>query len=290
MAKSYQLAFEKKQQEFYIKKNFEVAKNCNSRFNSNNTNMVGRFLNTVISLVNKHSFLPEFVVIVLDDDVIEFLKANELSFGDNVTGISTIFGTVFEYLAKEIDQVFTARYMSLPPKLQLVQLQVYWVSCPLHVSKNDRVLRVKWNLVMESTLKQYQRMHMIKLKNIWDDVDSTLVVKNNFTCDGLDRYWSAVDAAVEFNVHKHRDFLVVDDYNKLMATRKPKGRPNKWARAPKRRVEDKEEQQLVVDEIQKFFIKRKEQCFHHSDKYHWSSTKPTPNEGRLCYHAFNIIN
>ena len=52
--------------------------------------------------------------------------------------------------------------------------------------------------------------------------DLSLVINNGFTCDGLDSYWEALDAAFVFNVTKHREFLVIDKYNSLMHTRKMK--------------------------------------------------------------------
>ena len=94
MAKSYRLAFEtKKARDFFIKNNFEINKGCNSRFSSNNTNFVGRLVNTVVSTVNAHAFLPQYTVFVLDDDIIEFVKGESCRWHRNLTSIRNCGGT-----------------------------------------------------------------------------------------------------------------------------------------------------------------------------------------------------
>ena len=205
-----------------MKNNFEINKGCNSRFSSNNTNFVGRLVNTVVSTVNTHKFLPRYAVFVLDGDIIDFVKGDNLSLVDR-PGISELFGTVVEHIAKEVSSIFKERRNLLPVKCKdETPTQIYWMACPTHVLRPDNEIWHKFNLVLESVVKLEENMRVAKMKDVWDPQDTTLVVNHNFTCDGLDAYWMAVDASIEFNIQKHREYLIFSRYNALMGVGKEK--------------------------------------------------------------------
>ena len=135
MAKSYREHFEKiDADQFFMKKNYEVKKNCNSRYSSNNTNLLSRFVNSVISLINANGALPAFLVVVLDNDIVEFLNYNN-------TGVSALTGKWLEYIVQEVDKALRARRKQLPPKLQSQLTQCYWVDCMQHKNFNDGKVR-----------------------------------------------------------------------------------------------------------------------------------------------------
>ena len=214
MAKSYQQAFELVQGNYYIKQNFQITKNCNSRFTSNNTNLVSHLLNSIISTLNNENYMPEYALIVLDVDIVEALQYTG-------PGFATVVGKVLDYLASKIFNSFADCKMKLPEKLQPVTpTQIYWVACPTHFNFSDNEVRNKFSFTLDSVLKQYKQMRAVKLVEVWDKADANLVVNNRITCDGLHCYWAAVDAAIRYNVLKHREFVINDRYNTLTKARK----------------------------------------------------------------------
>ena len=284
MAKSYRLAFElKKAQSFFIKNNFEISKGCNSRFSSSNTNFVGRLVNTVVSTVNKHKFLPKYAIFILDGDIIEFVKGDNLSLADR-TSISELFGTVVEHIMKEVGSIFKECRNLLPVKCKdETPTQIYWMACPTHVLRSDNEIQRKFNLVLESVVKLEENMRVAKMKDVWDPQDTTLVVNHNFTCDGLDTYWKAVDASIEFNIQKHREYLIFSRYNAFMGLCKEKStvkknthdnnRARDSVREDKfRRLEDSrkvEQRRGNLQDIPDFFHRHREAgC---TDRFRWSN-------------------
>ena len=58
----------------FIKSMFEHKIWCNSKFNCKTDNMILGIYNTVASALNNNDFLPKYILIVLDDDLITYLR------------------------------------------------------------------------------------------------------------------------------------------------------------------------------------------------------------------------
>ena len=56
-----------------MKENFEVVPYGSNSYNDNNQNAVSRITNSLIQALNSKYYLPEFLLIFLDDDLIEHL-------------------------------------------------------------------------------------------------------------------------------------------------------------------------------------------------------------------------
>ena len=104
--------FKKAGPDFYLQENFEVIPFCSSHFSDKNVNAVSRILNSFITAVNMKTLLPSYLLIVLDNDLIEFMQYKKY-------GVSSLCGTWIEYLAKEIVTVIDKRNNSLPVSSQL---------------------------------------------------------------------------------------------------------------------------------------------------------------------------
>ena len=94
MAKSFREHFDMAGDDFFIKKKFDVLPFCGNRFSSNNTNMLSRLQNSMHNLIKEHVKLPKYIIILLDNDLIEFADFDDY-------GIMTILGEWVEYLVKE---------------------------------------------------------------------------------------------------------------------------------------------------------------------------------------------
>ena len=119
--KHFKQVEEKAKGTFYSMKKFEVTAFCNSRFASCNTNFLARVQNALTAALNNHSWLPKYFTIVLDD-MVKYLDYDTV-------GVSTMYGTWLQWLAREVDGQITTRYEKLPLKVKS-DFYVYWVTAP----------------------------------------------------------------------------------------------------------------------------------------------------------------
>ena len=190
-------------QPFFIKSHFEFDHFCNSRFNSATKNILVRLQNTFASAVNKNSLLPKYIAVVLDEDIIDYL-------GYQDTGMSQIIGGMLHWILKQFKEIIQKRKDQLPVKSKRdTEPCVYWCLAPLHVNFSDKKneARKKWNFCLESLLKGHSDMRVIKLKEVWNFNDKSLIAMNRFTDTGFYTYWRAVDPALKFNILRHELFL-----------------------------------------------------------------------------------
>ena len=177
--------------EWFVKDNFEIYPFCSSKFSSKNINCLSRLQITVANGINMHAALPEVMVFVLDDNLIQYL-------GYKKWGVASFYGPWIEWLLEEVNKLIESKWKQLPTKMKLSKPQVYWVELPDHSNFDhvNRDARVKFNNCLLSVVKRYDNMRMICLKEGWSKMDSALVVNNHFTADGLSVYWRSIDWAV----------------------------------------------------------------------------------------------
>ena len=204
MASSYRPYFETipVQKKYFIKTNFEYRPFCNSRYNSNDANVLTRICNTFIQALNEHAKLPKFLVIMLDADLIKYITFNGM-------GVSTIYGEWISWLLKELKSAIDTTKSQLPVKAKRDNYPVlYWVNAAIHPFFPDNNLHQKFNLCLESIIKQEPSMHVVKFKNHWSQDDNSLVNHVGTISEiRKNEYWRAVDTTIEFNVLKQEAFL-----------------------------------------------------------------------------------
>ena len=201
-AKTYRLNFKKnlKPEDSFVKTGFEFKDYCNSRYEGINENMLSRIQCATGRAINANDYLPEFMVFVLDDELIQYLDyVNQ--------GVPELLGSWVEWLFKEVSDLVNDKIDFLPEKAKREDEPcIYWVAAPLHknLPTTNNELRVKLNLVLHSTAKQYDRIRIIKLKENWDFHNGNLVnpINGQFTSDGLAAYWRAIDSSIEFNYNR----------------------------------------------------------------------------------------
>ena len=205
-AKSYRAHFKKRDDQVaqhYIKANYDSIAFCNSRFASKNTNMISRLQNTFAHGLNhcKNGFLPLYVIVVLDDDMITYLNYQH-------DGAATLLGSWIEWLVKQFNGLLQERIQQLPSRCVKFDTFFYWVSAPLHnnFSKECNNLRVKFNLSLDSVIRTQTNMRVVRMKN-WNAKDSNLVVQDHFTELGMSTYWDAIDATFQYNEVRRQSFL-----------------------------------------------------------------------------------
>ena len=110
---------------------------------------------------------------------------------------------------KVISEVLQKKREKLPIKAARVSwLQIYWVQAATHCRFTDNELRKKFNLCLESVVRQSSNMRVIKFNDHWPLIDDTLVYNSGIISEsGKEAYWRAFDSSVEFNILKREQFL-----------------------------------------------------------------------------------
>ena len=141
------------------------------------------------------------MVYILDDDLIQFLDFFN-------QGNACLYGGMLEVLLKQIQALVMQRKSQLPKKaVRNDYPMIYWVIAPAHKKFLYHDARTKFNLCLESVVKGYPNMRVVKMKEIWDYHRDDLVENNSIALVGLSIYWKSVDAAIRFNVEKREAIL-----------------------------------------------------------------------------------
>ena len=195
--------------------NFDSVAHCNSKYDSSERNILLRLNYALVNAMKKEAKLPQFIVMVLDDDIINYARYDECD------GMSTILGEYLDSLVQNVhDLINTRKSQQLPAKVTKLEYpMVYWIAAPHHKNFCDGEARTKFNLCLESVLKLYDNMRIARIKEVWDFKDLSIVDEdtNCLTPEGILTYWKAVDAALKFNITKFREFLIRKNFNELNA-------------------------------------------------------------------------
>ena len=238
VSKTYRQHVKRNAKDFFIKENFDVYPFCNSRNNCANRNLIACMQGTFIDAVNEKGKLPRYIVIVLDSDLIEF-------FDYESCGVASAYGKLLQYLVSAVSLACSEIKKVLSKKATRDDYPcIYWAATPHHKYFDDNSLHTKFNYCLESVVKLYPNMCVIKMKEIWDFENPDLVCNVRFTSQGFDVYWQSIDSAIRFNVMKHEQFLC--------------------------RRGDKKEKSVSTpphhDKMHDFFKRNQ-----HIDRFHWSS-------------------
>ena len=242
-------------------KNFEVSAYCGSRYECNNANMISRILNSITNAINKNKLLPKYILVVLDNDLIQFL-------GYDKFGMVTMLGTWLEHLIESLINMCQEHKGMLPTKaIKHSYPMIYWMSCPHHKLFVNNGAQSKYNSCLEASMKGRSNIRMIKFKQIWDYENGHLVFDGTgaLTSYGISKYWRSVDAAFHYNIKCHELFILKERKAELQAEIDQEN--------------PKPAKQPTFDRMKHFFKKHKGQ-----DPFHWTRKDgkrrklPTPNK------------
>ena len=252
VAKSFRNHYKKcspRTHQHFIKEFYDYLPVCSSRFSSPNTNMLARLQNVITNGFNakacKEGQLPRYIIVVLDDDLISHLEYRHSD------GLATLLGTWVTWLVDEIQACITACIGSLPKKCTKFKPFLYWVTVPTHqyFSKECNALRIKFNLSLESVVKQQHNMRIVELKEFWNSKDSLLVMNDRITEFGMTAYWNAVDATFKYNAVRHEQFIAKHSSNNHRSLENSSG-----INSPKQEVYGRDRHD---DPMKKFFKRNK---------------------------------
>ena len=250
VAETFRPCFLKQHKNFFIRENFDISVFCGSKYCDKNQNTLSRLQITMAKAINDSVVLPEFIVVVIDKDLIEFLKYEN-------SGVSTMYGEWLEWLLKSFNDMIELRKQQLPTKCKPFEgTQTYWLHLPQHKNfeSNSYTARSKFNLCLESIVKLYSNMRTIKLKYNWFCNDNISVMHNRYTAEGKINFWTALDSTLRFNIQKKREFMAKELVKSAISEKKT---PNKACNP---------------EEITSFFGKKRK------NKFYWS--KDTVDEDK----------
>ena len=146
-----------------MKDGFDVIPFCNSRYASNDTNMLSRIQNSFARGVNERVKLPKYVVVILDNDLIDYVSA-EAGTGN----MATFLGEWIEYLMNNLLELCQLQRKSLPKKTIRDEYPlIYWVAAPHHKNFHDNGARTKLNNCLDSIVKTKLGIRLIKMKEFF---------------------------------------------------------------------------------------------------------------------------
>ena len=191
----------------YSKDQFNITAFMTDKLLSNNANMLSRLQNCLAKAIQGEVLLPKLIVVVLDDDLINFFDYPD-------TGISKSLGKLIDHLMKEFNKLVAIQKEFLPKRARKPSYpSIIWIEAPLHNNFANNAERVKFNRELNNVVRFHEHSYVLKLKKIWDPSDTSLYAAeySRYTNEGLTSYWIAVDYTIKF-----MDTIL------LKKTRKPK--------------------------------------------------------------------
>ena len=119
---------------------------------------VSHLLNSVINTINAQEFLPKYLIIIPDKDIVDFINYTQ-------RGISQIIGTILDWLIKQIDQTMERKRLlmweSNPGSVEDEEPAIIWVKMLDRPSTKLHILHEKFNKIMEDIIRNKSNTYVI---------------------------------------------------------------------------------------------------------------------------------
>ena len=174
--------------------NYEIKLFHATRYTSHIRNMIARLVNTFANAVNEEKLLPRAVVIVLEDDLINYVNIHTF-------GMSMVFGKILHYIFSEFNKIITAKKDILKPKSRRnCYSELLWINPPFNKDFSNNPQHSKFGKALNTTASIYADNWSLQLKRIWDTQSQDLFIPGarRFSSKGLMTYWMVVDRTIRF--------------------------------------------------------------------------------------------
>ena len=144
VAETFRKNYKKSTAGFFIKDHFKVTPYCSSKYSDKNPNCLSRIVNSFTQALNAKFYLPDFIIVFLDNDLIEYLGYKRFA----------VACPWIEYLAQFFVESLDIRRKVLPTKAKLKEkTQVYWVEAANHENFDyiDQQVRETYNNCIDAT-------------------------------------------------------------------------------------------------------------------------------------------
>ena len=161
--------------------------------------------------LNSKTYLPAYVVVFLDDDLIDYLGYTKFK-------VASMLGAWLEFLAKELNDLLLCKQKQMPIRaLATNDIQIYWIEAATHNNfafEMNQMYSV-FTACVDTVVKEYDNMRLLKIREFWNKSDEELVFNNKFTKTGLLTYWKVMDATFRFNILKRREYLIRVNFRQI---------------------------------------------------------------------------
>ena len=151
--------------------------------------------NSIIDAINRRPRLPKYIIMVPDRDLIE--AANFFSFG-----VTKVFGTTVNWLARQIERLIEARREELckkcPGSIHANETRMIWVKMiprpqvpPMTHKYKVQVLRGKFNIVIDSLNKWRKNTYILEVSSL--DMQQNFTLVGSLNADGKKQFWKELD-------------------------------------------------------------------------------------------------
>ena len=230
---------------------YEVSHYFNRSFNSLDRNILSRLRSLFPQGIKEHPLLPKFIVVVLDDDLLQCFKAERSGYIAQKQMEKAI-----HWLMTEFGRLVEAQQDYLPKRgIRVDYPHFIWIEPPTHNNFRNNALRELFAAALEKETLLFPRVSAVPLKKVWEfnRMSFFLKAENRFSFEGIAAYWEAVDKAV-----RYADTILIKKLKK------------KLSHYPTAPTQGKNEHSGHSNHKQN----------HRHNKYHWSSTSSSERRHR----------
>ena len=186
----------------YIRQNYNIVGKSSNKYTSNNPNLISRVQCQLVRAIHDEIKLPKYIVMVMDDDIVDIFRDTPELVTD------TSMGKIINVMMNDIRKLIQMQKEYLPTKAKRMSYpHIIWIEAPIHDNFRNNYERTVFNRNLNSVVKLFDDISILKLKKIWEPTNSRLFIEENnrFTSEGLANYWAAVDYTMKF-----MDTLLID--------------------------------------------------------------------------------
>ena len=192
---SFEPYFKKNNNIGYCRENFDITGFFTNKFVSHDQNAISRLRNTFAAAIKDKVYLPKYVVIVPDDNILRYVNIAKLDY--NSVSMGRLLNSIMSQFTKYVD----IQKEHLPKKAWKVNYpQFIWIEAPMNDSFPNNELRLKFNKCMHHISKFHQNTTVLPFKKVWDPQDQNYYASESrrFTANGFAKYWESVNLTIKF--------------------------------------------------------------------------------------------
>ena len=160
-----------------------------------NKSYISRVRNALVkATTDNNGILPQYIILVLDNEMINTVSYRGFGFSDIITRI-------YKWLAVQIDRIVSGAKDMLSAKAKRkFEPHILWMAIPEHNDLVDNYKRCRVNEITEQVLESFQDMKILKPIKRWNIAEKELISSSGNTCtgEGVSRIWQAIDAAIRY--------------------------------------------------------------------------------------------
>ena len=156
--------FEKMEEDQYMKMQFEVKGFMNDRKQSYDLNTVGRIHNGLVGAIRDKIILPKFIVLVIDNDVIRYVRHKNLEI---TQGSESAYERILKWLMCQYDRLIKTQkddYLPKKAKKNPIEPMFIWIIPPTNCNFKDNPERRLFGRALEKAVAFHEHTFALELK------------------------------------------------------------------------------------------------------------------------------